>query len=282
MALSRRVFLLGATTVASATALTGCGKAPVNVTTPTSSPTGTARQQLDQLMTSYGSNTGQFGVAIRDLRTGVDWEFRKDYSSQSASMAKVMIVMMALRHARAQGGELPFERMTQASAAIIRSDNDSSDALWDYAGRRPAYAALAAELGLKHTRPDERRDFWSWTWTTPSDQRSLMQQLVSGTKALHDEDRYYLLDLMRKTQSDQTWGVGHPKSKQVQVQMKNGWVQFQSTDGLWAVNSLGRVHGEGRDYLACFMCRMPTFESGRELLDAVGADVWKALATELR
>ena len=27
--------------------------------------------------------------------------------------------------------------------------------------------------------------------------------------------------------------------------MKNGWVEFKSSDGLWAVNSMGRVQGEG-------------------------------------
>ena len=78
----------------------------------------------------------------------------------------------------ADGGELPFERMTQASNAIIHSDNDSADALWDWAGRRPAYDALASDLGLKDTHSAPEKDFWSWTWTTPNDQRSFLHQLV--------------------------------------------------------------------------------------------------------
>ena len=48
---------------------------------------------------------------------------------------------------------------------------------------------------------------------------------------------------MSKTNASQTWGIGHPKSDDVDVSMKNGWVQFQSTDNLWAVNSMGHVQG---------------------------------------
>lgn len=273
-ALSRRQLLAGAT----ALALAGCGRAPVALVTPTPSPTGSARAQLDQAMAAFGQNTDRLGVAVRDLRSGLDYDFRADYASQSASMAKVMLSAMALRKAREGGAEADFATRTHISRALIDSDNDAADALWEFAGRREAYDATARAFGLPaSTHSDATRDFWSWTWTTPADHRQLMAALVAGTPALPDADRRYLLDVMGKTNPEQTWGVGHPRSRQVRVEMKNGWVQFQSTDNLWAVNSVGHVVGGGREYLACFMCRVPTFDEGRALLDAIGASVWDAL-----
>lgn len=61
--------------------------------------------------------------------------------------------------------------------------------------------------------------------------------------------------------------------------MKNGWVQFASLDNLWAVNSIGHVDGEGRDYTAAIMCRRPAFAVGRVLVDAIGADLYTILGT---
>lgn len=275
-ALSRRT-VLGAGAGA-ALALAGCAKAPVALITPTASPTGSAAARLDAALAVYARNTDKLGVALRDLRSGVDYGFRAEFASQSASMAKVMLAIMALRTARAAGAEADFATRTHISKALIDSDNDAADALWTYAGKREAYDATARALGLPTTtHSDPTREFWSWTWTTPADHRQLMGLLVAGTPALLDTDRRYLLDVMSKTNARQTWGVGHPKAKGVEVQMKNGWVQFQSTDNLWAVNSVGHVAGGGRDYLACFMSRVATFEEGKALLDAIGATVWDAL-----
>ncbi len=272
--LTRRTLLAGT----AALALAGCAKAPINLVTPTASPAGSVRARLDAAMAAFGENTPLLGVAIRDLRSGVDYDFRSGYASQSASMAKVMITAMALRQARADGHEADFDTRTRISKALIDSDNDAADALWEYAGKRDGYNATARAFGLPDTtHADATNAFWSWTWTTPSDQRQLMTALVAGTPALLDEDRRYQLDVMSKTNPKQTWGVGHAKGREVKVQMKNGWVEFKSTDKLWAVNSVGHVEGAGRDYVACFMSRVPTFDYGRQLLDAIGASVFDAL-----
>ena len=65
----------------------------------------------------------------------------------------------------------------------------------------------------------------------------------------------------------------------VQVHLKNGWVQFKSTDGLWAVNSMGRVLGDGRDYRLAVMTRVPDFATGRELTSEVGRQVFSILGS---
>lgn len=275
---TRRTVLLGT----GASLLAGCAQPPIVITSPTQRPTGPVRSQLTQVAEAFAQTTDKLGIAVRDLRTGADWDFNGDYASQSASIAKVMIVAMALRRARQSGEPFSYDNYTLASKAITVSDNDSADALWAYAGERPAYDALAEELGLAATHSDPSNGFWSWTWTTPADQRKLVDQLVNGTKALHTEDRLYLLDLMSRVTASQRWGVGQPSTDkalagQVKVEMKNGWVEFKSSDGLWAVNSIGRVTGDGRDYVATIMCRVDTFEKGRRLTDAIGAELWTVL-----
>lgn len=275
---TRRTVLGGA--LGSATlGLTACARPPVSFTRPTASPTGSTAAQLEQMMAVYGTNTEKLGLWVRDLRSGRDWNHRGDYSSQSASMAKVMISAMALRQARSEGHELTFDQQTLVSKALIDSDNDAADALWAYAGGADAYQRLANELQMTHTRRDDKRPDWSWTWTTPQDQVVLLDKLVHGTTALVDLDRLYLLDVMRKTNPAHIWGIGTKRGGDVHVQMKNGWVEFKSSDQLWAVNSMGRVEGEGRDYLAAVLCRVPTFELGKALLDAIGSDLFKLMGS---
>ena len=279
MTVSRRALLLGA---ASAASLAACSNAPAPLVTPSASPTGSVRDQLQQVMDAYGANTDQLGVSVKDLRTGAAFAWHGDYVSQSASMAKVMIVLMALVQAREAGEELSFGDYGRASRAIIDSENDPADELWAKVGGRDAYTELARELGLPNTHGDDRSEFWSWTNTTPDDQRKLAELLVKGSPAIHVEDQLYLLDLMSRTNPGHTWGVGHDRERNVvHVSMKNGWVQFKSIDNLWGVNSMGYVQGKGRSYVAAIMSRMPTFDEGRALVDAIGADLFDILEGEL-
>ncbi|MBK8447782.1 MAG: serine hydrolase [Micropruina sp.] len=277
-AFSRRCGLLalGGTLV-----LAGCGGA-ASVPTPATSPTGSVADQLRAALDVIAAGQDKLGVALQDLRSGATWNYRGDWASQSASMAKPMIVAMAMRRARAEKLQqpLPAEQDALAQKAIKNSDNDAADALWTWAGARPAYDALATDLGLKDTHSAPEKDFWSWTWTTPNDQLSFLHQLVKGdTTALTEPERSYLLGLMGQVQDDQAWGVGAPRSGSVQVQLKNGWVQFQSTDNLWAVNSIGHVEGDGRDYLLTIMSRDATFELGKAYCNAIGDWVFRILGS---
>ena len=270
--ISRRSLLaVGALTLA------GCATGPT-IARPTASPTGTITQQLDSVLTVIANGNEKLGVALRDLRSKKDYGFNGKYSSQSASMAKPMIVAMALRKARADGGALSAEHEEQARKAITMSDNDSADALWAYAGGADAYQALAQELELPATHRDEK-NFWSWTWTTPADQVLLLRRLREGTPALTQQERSHILGLMGQVTSEQTWGVGSPRTEGVTVEMKNGWVQFQSTDKLWAVNSMGHLEGQGRDYLLAIMSRTPDFDTGRELCSEIGRQVFSILGS---
>lgn len=264
--------------IAAAT-LVGCSSEP-NIPRPTVSPTGSITDQLDQVLKIIANGSTNFGVSIEDVRSGGTYSFSGDYSSQSASMAKPMIVAMAERKARSDGGTLSAENVDNATKAITHSDNDAASALWQYAGYQ-GYQTLADELGMAHTHLDQNKaDQWSWTWTTPSDQVLLVKTLATGgSQALTDAECSFIYDLMGQVEDDQTWGVGQPKSGTVKVHLKNGWVQFKSTDGLWAVNSMGAVSGDGRDYRMCVMTRVPDFDTGRAVTSEVGKWVFSILGS---
>ncbi len=248
-----------------------------NIARPTASPSGAVKDQLDQVMKTLANGSEKFGVFVQDVRSGATYSFNGDYSSQNASMAKVMIALMALR---ASGGMLSPENDAAATRMITRSDNDSADALWAFAGGADAYQRLADELGMTHTHRDRGRADWSWTWTTPSDQVLLLKHLTEGgTKAVTADQAAYVYGLMGKVEDDQAWGVGQPRSAEVQVHLKNGWVQFTSTDNLWAVNSMGTVEGDARRYRLAVMTREPDFDTGREITSEVGKWVFAILGS---
>ncbi len=258
-----------------ATSLAACSANP-SIPQPSVSPTGPIKDQLDQVLKTISAGSDKFGVAITDLRSAKTYSFRGDYASQSASMAKPMIVSMALRKA---GGLLDAEKAELARKAITESDNDAASALWNYAGYA-GYTSLAADLGMTSTHLDPNKaDQWSWTWTTPADQLKLVEALSSAqTKALTPEQCHFLWDLMGQVIPDQTWGIGQPKSADVGVHLKNGWVQFKSTDNLWAVNSMGQVDRKGTGlYQACVMTRDVDFPTGRELTSTVGTWIFRVL-----
>lgn len=269
--LSRRTLLASA----GLAVLAGC--TPAAVPRPSATPTGDVRAQLDEVFGVLAGGEYTFGVAVEDLRSGGSYRFAADYTGQSASMAKPMIVSMAQRAARGAGG-LAEAQAELARRAITVSDNDAADALWAYAGTRPAYDALARDLGMADTHSAPERDFWSWTWTTPADQLVLLRALAEGgSDALTDAEGRFTWELMGQVRDDQAWGVGQPRGGDVAVHLKNGWVQFQSTDGLWAVNSLGAVSGQGRDYRLCVMSRVRDFDTGKALADEVGKWVFSVL-----
>ncbi len=277
--ITRRTLLAGAGGLTLAALSAGCS-GEANIARPTASPTGSISEQLNQVLTVIADGNPNFGVQLHDSTSGGSYSFNGQYSSQSASMAKPMIVAMALRKARAEGGSLSPENAENARLAITQSDNDAATALWQYAGYQ-GYQELADGLGLTQTHLDEGKpDQWSWTWTTPADQVKLVQLLAGGgSPALAAADCKFIYDLMGQVQDDQTWGVGQPKSDTVSTHLKNGWVQFKSTDGLWAVNSMGDVSGDGRDYQLCVMTRVPDFDTGRAVTNEVGKWVFQILGS---
>ncbi|MCW5953956.1 MAG: hypothetical protein KIT69_17025, partial [Propionibacteriaceae bacterium] len=113
--ISRRQLIVrgSALVIGGAALLAGCGGP--SIPTPTASPTGTIRAQLDEAIKIIANGSDKLGVAIHDLRNDAVYGFNPGYASQSASMAKPMIVLMAQRRARATGTTLTAEQIEQAT-----------------------------------------------------------------------------------------------------------------------------------------------------------------------
>lgn len=277
--LSRRSLLTSVALFGGGAVLAACSSTP-SIPTPTASPTGPIRSQLDEVLKVVSGGSEKFGVSLQDVRSGATYSFNGDYASQNASMVKVMIALMALRRARADGQALSQENTDLVKAMITHSDNDAAEKLWAYGGGPDAYQQLAEELKMTHTHRETGRDDWSWTWTTPSDQVLLLTRLTEGgTDAFTPAEAAFVYDLMGQVEDDQTWGVGAPRSDSVATHLKNGWVQFKSTDNLWAVNSMGTVSGDGRDYRLAVMTRVPDFATGRALTSEVGRQIFSILGS---
>jgi hypothetical protein len=234
-----------------------------------------ARRALQKAVSPIVGRSGVIGVSVLDRRSGARWAYRDDALVRTGSVAKVLVVGAALRKARGQGTALTTAQKNQARLAITQSDNTSASALYTYIGGHAAVADLAADLGMTATAKAPAADHWGTTLTTPGDLVTMMSRLVQGTKALHANDRAYLLDLMGKVVSSQRWGVGSVWSSTVKVRMKNGWM---AVDNPWVINSVGDVRGAGRDYCLAIMQRaQPDQRSGMDRASAVGRAVFKAL-----
>lgn len=111
----------------------------------------------------------KLGVAITDLRNGAVYGYNPAYASQSASMAKPMIVLMAQRRARATGTPLTAEQLTRPPRRSPSPTTTPRTRCGAFAGcAASAYDELAAELEMTDTHADEARsESWSWTRDHP-------------------------------------------------------------------------------------------------------------------
>jgi hypothetical protein len=83
---------------------------------------------------------------------------------------------------------------------------------------------------------------------------------------------------MESVESDQQWGVSGGVPAGVSVALKNGWVPLTSYT-YWEVNSIGRIKGDGRDYLiAVLTAHDPSEQYGIDSIEGISSIVWNALA----
>ncbi|MFJ3233851.1 serine hydrolase [Streptomyces sp. NPDC086787] len=168
----------------------------------------------------------------------------------TASIVKVDILATALLQAQDAGHGLGKKEREQAEVMIRRSDNDAANALWREIGQAPGLAAGNKRLGLNRTKGGDGAT-WGLTRTTAADQIRLLRDVFDTRKAarpgsteLNKSSRAYIRNLMGRIAADQSWGVSAASGKG--YALKNGWLQ-RSANGLWDVNSIGRVTtGKGK------------------------------------
>ncbi|MFI2371681.1 serine hydrolase [Streptomyces sp. NPDC018833] len=210
-----------------------------------------ARALTRDIARALAGRASRASIALYDRSTRTSCAYRADKHYDSASIVKP-IVLGALLHARGEG--LSEEEQDLARKMIVNSDNESTYVLWDMVGPDSIQDFLD-EAGMMNTTIDEA-GFMGLTQVTARDQATLLELLTGEDDAvLDEEERAYILDLMRDVQEDQRWGAPAGAPSDADVQVKNGWLQRSEENlrnpwdrGDWKVHSMSAITGRAHDY----------------------------------
>jgi Beta-lactamase enzyme family len=278
------------------------GTTPARVTASPTSPTGvqgpasrpasprpaSAAGHLDPFGAAAASylrgRTGTVLAAVYDVGTGRTWDLGQGAPQAEASVVKLDILETLLAE-RGSGTGLPASDQSLAAQMIEDSDNDAATSLWYAAGGPARIGSFNAKAGLTHTAPSACvvcQGFpwpgWGLTTSTPDDQIALLRQLVTPGSLLTRAERDYALSLMKNVTPSQRWGVSGGVPASVTVALKNGWLPLRGSDSDWQVNSVGWIHGGGRDYLlAVLSTGNPSYPYGIDTIDQLAAMVWQGM-----
>jgi hypothetical protein len=220
------------------------------------------------VLAALGQRAGQFSAAVLDLRTGGLYQLHAGWEGITASIVKVEILGTLL----AQHRSLGTKQQAEATGMIELSDNGDATSLWDYVGGAPAVAAFDRQVGMTATTPNVA---WGLTTTTAADQVDLLRYVVEPNPVLSTSARAYMLGLMENVTPSEAWGVSAATAAGTTVAIKNGWLP---RPGGWEVNSIGWVHGAGRDYLiAVLTFGSATEQYGIATVSTVATAAWEAL-----
>jgi beta-lactamase class A len=229
-----------------------------------------------QVRTYFAGAGGNAALAVVDRVTGIRVAVNPDQRFRTASIVKVDILATLLWMDQRAGRTLTAAQRDLAKRMITASDNNAADALWVAIGRGPGLAAGNRAFGLTDTTPGNL-DYWGATFTTVGDQLRILGLLTDSTSPLTAPNRDYVLDLMGEVEADQRWGVPAAAGAAEHVYVKNGWLATPTDNGLWIVNSIGRIVEPGHDFLVVTLSyHHETEEEGIELVEraakiAVGA-----------
>jgi hypothetical protein len=190
--------------------------------------------------------------------------------SYTASTVKADILATLLVQAQQQGRALTDRERSLAWPMITESNDRAASSLWVQVGKG---AVQQFENGAGMTSTRQPADgVWGRTVTSVFDRLALMRQAVFSGGLLSDGSRAYMLDLMEHVVPSQRWGAGSGVPSGVVVALKNGFAGGQ-------VNTMGWVHGQGRDYLIAVLSDgNPSMQYGIDTVSALGAMVWEAMA----
>jgi beta-lactamase class A len=195
------------------------------------------------LVSALNARSGIITAAVLDLNSGQEYLYRPDQEGITASIVKVEILGTLLADAQAQHRALSPTEQALATAMIEASDDNAATSLWNEVGGAPAVAAFDASVHMVDTTPNLA---WGLTTTTAADQVTLLHELVVDHRVLSAGSADYELSLMKSVEPDQAWGVSAGVTGGAGVALKNGWLPL---NGIWTVNSIGWIDGDGRDYL---------------------------------
>jgi beta-lactamase class A len=212
---------------------------------------------------------------VFDAVTGHVSIYRAGETMTEASIMKVDILEVLLAHTQAIGLSLSEDQRELCRSMIEESDNDAAQSLWDSLGGAAAVARYNSAAGVTRTRPNEA-GYWGLSTTSALDQVRLVEKISYANSLLTGRSRMYALDLMSHVDPTQSWGVSAGVPSGVVVALKDGWYPI---DGVWQVNSVGYIRGEGRDYVIAVLVGHETTEAaGIRTIDGLSTLIWAQLA----
>ncbi len=212
-------------------------------------------------------------VAVLDLRSGTTYLYAPADRFNTASTAKVEILGTALHRAQQQHRWLTSYEQSVAVPMIEDSDNGAADALWADDGDSGPVQRFDDLVPM----PDTTVSYaWGLTQVTARDSVRLLRRFVTPNALLDRRSRSYALHLMEHVTWSQRWGVSGGVPAGVTVALKNGWLPEPST--AWTINSMGWVHGRGRNYLIAVLTDQNSSMSyGIATVEGISARIWAAL-----
>jgi beta-lactamase class A len=229
------------------------------------------------LQTWLAGRQGEITAAVYDIETGQEYLLNPRDTEKTASTIKVDILATALHLAQLQHHPLPANEVAAAVPMITQSDNDAAEDLYDDIGGWNAIGPFDASIGMTHTTPNAQ-GYFGETYTTAADQITLLKQVMLPGGELSLASRQYEYELMRHVIASQRWGITGGVPSTATVAIKNGWLP-ESTG--WHVNSIGRVQGDGRDYLiAVYTSFDSSWAYGIDTIEHIAAAAWQAMGVE--
>ncbi|MFL6164137.1 MAG: serine hydrolase [Jatrophihabitantaceae bacterium] len=243
-------------------------------TAPPGKPRVTARQLTTNLARVFGPGDS-FSVAGYDLSTGRGIAAGAISGMTEASLVKLDILETALY--RQQGGGYLDDDDVQAM--IEHSDNAAADRVFVNSGGNGGLQRYNDTVGLSRTVLDPTGT-WGLSTTAATDQLVLLKQLVSSRSPLNAASRAYALQLMDAVEDDQNWGISAAADNGTESQLKNGWLNIDRDNGLWAVNSAGvAVSGGHKLLLVVLSQHQPDYRTGVSRVEAAARQLAAALRT---
>ncbi|MBV9820650.1 MAG: serine hydrolase [Actinobacteria bacterium] len=262
-----------APTSAPPTTSTASRTAPPSSTAPVRISAGQLAAGLSGILGTGNS----YSVAALDLTTGRSARAGAGGGMVLASLVKLDILETLLYQRQLGGRSLSDGEEDDAEAMIDNSDNAAGDRLFEAEGENSGLAAYHALLGLHDTVLDPDGQ-WGLSTTSAADQLLLVRALVSAGSPLNAASRKYALDLLGDVEADQRWGVSAAADKGSTTHAKNGWLNIDRDNGLWAVTSAGVVRVGGHPVLMVVLSQhQPDFDTAVDRVERAA----KLLATAL-
>jgi len=200
-------------------------------------------------------------VAVYDLSTGQFAAYGGSQEFITASIVKADILSTRLYQLQQEGSQLSGKEEALAVKMIENSDNDAATDLYDDDGEAPGIDDANQVFGLTETTVGTG-GLWGLTTTTVDDQIKLLRLIFTSSSPLSSDSRSYIQDLMGEVETDQQWGVPVAADSGTWFGVKNGWLPSSSDDGLWEINSIGKVTHDGQQMLIAVLSNYNDSESG--------------------